>query len=156
MSKQVPQTLQQVDSAVQEIGVLERRLSDIEGELAEQVAKLQHAAAAGTQPLGAQLAQLREGVQAFAETHRDELTKKSKTVKLPSGGELKWRLRPPRLVVSAAAMKVIETLERKGFPEFVRIEKKLDKEALKKEPDTVKKIPGLSIKHGDEEFIIKP
>lgn len=154
----VPQTLVEADMDVIEIGRLKAELDQNSLQLVEGISKLQEEAAAYRESREARIEELSVGVKSFAESHRSELTEhgKTKTVPLPSGGELQWRMTPPELVVSSAVKlaTIIAALKRRGLVRFIRVKEELDKQALKKEPDVVSTVRGLSLKQ-HEEFIIK-
>ena len=151
-----PQTLEAADQDVHAIGRFDLRIAEINTDLQMDITRLQEEAAKTRQPLEDERVKLHNGVQAYAEANRNALTGgKTKTVKLPSGGELKWRITPPRLKVTGIATRIIATLKRRGLSEFVRVKEELDKEALLGQPNVVKKIRGLQIEQR-EEFVIKP
>jgi phage host-nuclease inhibitor protein Gam len=154
-SRRVPQSIDEVDRDVQEIGSLDRQIGTIDSELAEKVSQLQSEAAERRQPLTEKREELSQGVHSYAEAHKAELTKSSKTVKLPSGGVLQWRMKPPRLKISGKLESIIRALKSGGHDEFIRVKESLKRDDLKRHPDVVKKIRGLSIGQ-DEEFLIKP
>jgi phage host-nuclease inhibitor protein Gam len=142
---------------VLQIGQIERELGAIELELKAEIARLKEDAAKRRKPLEERHEALVDGVTAYAESHRDELTQggKTKTYRLPSGGELKWRLTPPALLVSSKPATVIRNLKRLGLRRFVRFKPEINKEALTERPDVVQRVPGISIVQR-EEFFIKP
>lgn len=156
-SKRVPQSIEEVDRDVLEVGQLELKLDEIDSELKAEVARLKDEAAKERKPHEDRREELVDGVTAYAESHRDELTDdgKTKTVKLPGGGELKWRLTPPALIVKSKPATVIRNLKRLGLRQFIRTKEEINKEALVERPDVVLRVPGISVTQR-EELTIKP
>lgn len=157
LSRSVPQTLAEADVCALELGRRRQQAQEKALKLEEKIRQLREVAALSDDPNNTRIEQLEEDLQSFAEAHRDELTEgKSKTIVLPSGGELQWRNKPPELAVShnVTLKTIIATLEKRGYGRFVRVKKELDKNSLKREPELVKTIRGLSIEQ-HEQFIIK-
>lgn len=154
----VPQTLEEVELEVRQIAMLRQTLRQSELDEQQQIQRIRETEAGYRRPLAEELDQRERGVQVFADSHRMELTRANqiKSIRLPSGGELLWRMTPPRLVVSSRvkAATILATLKRRGHTQFIRIKEELDKEALKKHPEVIQTIRGLSLQQ-HEEFIIK-
>lgn len=152
----VPQTLDAAAADIRAIGDLQRRLLRETAAMNDQIAAI----TANFQPalivLGENISQLQEGVQAYCEGHRAELTNegKVKTANLITG-EVQWRQRPPSVRVTGAEA-VIETLQRLGLSEFVREKQEVNKEAILNEPDKVKGVAGITVVTGVEDFVITP
>ncbi|MBU2575638.1 host-nuclease inhibitor Gam family protein, partial [Patescibacteria group bacterium] len=112
-------------------------------------------AMADAKPRQEKVSELLEGLFAFAEAHRDELTEggKRKTVEVPTG-IFGWRTTPP--AVSLRDIKsILASLVSLGLERFIRTKEEVDKEAMLKEPEVAKKVKGVSIDQR-EEFIAKP
>ena len=99
--------------------------------------------------------QFRHGIHIWAEANRSELTRdgKTKTVKL-AAGEISWRVRPPKVRITGEGI-VAEALKRLGLERFLRTKQEVDKEALLREPEAAKAIPGVTISQR-EDFVVVP
>lgn len=133
----------------------QREIDQIEATLNKAVEKLTAQAMKAAKPYQEKKAQLVEGLFVFALGNREELTEggKHKTVKLPTGS-LSWRLTPPKVNITSKE-KVLKALKRLGLKRFIRIQEEIDKEAMLREPEEVKKVTGASITQ-QEEFVVKP
>ena len=146
---------EEVDVAIAEIGKAQRERIRIEAEMNGELAAIKARYEAEAAPYAAIIAGLSEGVRTWCEARRHELTRdgRIKTHKF-AAGEVSWRMRPPRVRVSAEGI-VIEMLKRLGLDRFIRRKEEVDKEAILREPDAVQGVRGLSISQG-EDFVIKP
>jgi len=151
----VPQSLEDVNAAIAEIGHCQRTRDVIQAAMNEDLAKRRSTFETEAKPYADRIAELTRGVATYCEAHRDELTKggKTKTARLATG-EVSWRMRPPS-VVMRGAQAVIETLKKLKLDRFLRVKIELDKEAVLAEPEAVDGIKGLSISQ-KEDFVIKP
>lgn len=151
----VPQSIEEVTEAIAQIGIAQRARARIEAEMNDELAKVKERYEMQAKPHSEVIAEFRRGVQLYCEAHRDELTRggKSKTVNLASG-EVKWRMRPPSVVVRGADL-VIELLRSMGLCRFLREKVEVNKEAILAEPDAVRDVPGISIRQG-EDFVVLP
>jgi len=151
----VPQNLDGAAEFVRQIGERQRFIDKIQLQADAEAGKLRTKAMADITPLQEEIAQLVEGLFAFAESHRKELTKdgKHKTVILPTG-QFGWRMTPWAVHISNTKS-VVVILEKLGLKRFIRIEKVPDKEAMLKEKEVAEKVRGVSIKR-HEDFVVKP
>ncbi len=96
-----------------------------------------------------------EGLFAYAEAHRDELTNhgKRKTVEVPTG-TFGWRMTPPAVTLRGIEQ-ILGSLKSLKLGRFIRTQEEVDKEAMLKEPDVAKTVKGVSIGQ-HEEFVAKP
>lgn len=142
-----------------------RVMGDLQREFERTRATMNDAIAAITQHHQPELAALTErilalqtGVQAWCEAHRIDLCgegdKLGKTANLVTG-EVSWRIRPPSVTVRDVDG-VLDTLLRMGLGRFVRVKNEPNKEAMLNEPDAVRGIAGITIKSGQEDFIVTP
>lgn len=138
------------------LGAIKREIALHEAALEEDVVSLKAKAEISAKPLAAEADTLFRGLQIYAEANRGTLTDggRTKTVKLATG-ELLWRLRPPGVRLRDVAT-VIETLQRLGLSQFLRVKHEVNKEALLAAPAQAAKIPGVSIGSAGEEFIAEP
>lgn len=143
----------EADETVRRIGELQRQREAIATRMNDTLASAKAAAEIEAAPINAAIKELSHGVQVWAEAHRDALCKGGKTVKL-GNGELRWRLRPPSVVVRGAGM-VVEALKRLGLNRFVRVKEEIDKAAILADPQAVQDVKGLQVSQG-EDFVIVP
>ncbi len=151
----VPKDLRETARFIAEIAKAQRALDRINAKLNERVAALKERAAQEARPHEERIAALRDGIFAFAEAHRKELTEngKKKTITLPTGS-FSWRLTPPAVSVRGAK-KVIALLKAAGLSQFIRVKESINREAILHDPSPVAGIKGISISQ-KEEFVIKP
>ena len=91
----VPQSLEDVNAAIAEIGHCQRTRDVIQAAMNEDLAKRRSTFETEAKPYADRIAELTRGVATYCEAHRDELTKggKTKTARLATG-EVSWRMRP--------------------------------------------------------------
>ncbi|MBU2109661.1 host-nuclease inhibitor Gam family protein [Patescibacteria group bacterium] len=151
----VPKSLDEAAEFLAQMGKEQRATDVIQSGLNAEVDRLKAKAMAGAKPHQDKISQLVEGLFAFAEAHRDELTDhgKRKTVEVPTG-TFGWRMTP--LSVSLRdAESILKSLRSLGLQRFIRIKEEVSKEAMLKEPDVAKTVKGVSISQR-EEFVAKP
>lgn len=151
----VPQSAEDLNNAVYEIGMLQRKRDAIATAMNDQLAVVRAEFEAMAKPHADRLADLTRGVATYCEAHRDVLTNggKIKTARLASG-EVSWRMRPPSVSARGGAA-VIDMLKRLGLTKFLRVKEELDKDAILADPKAVEGIKGLTISQR-EDFVIKP
>lgn len=151
----VPQTMNELNDAVAEIGAAQRERTRIETEMNDALAEVRANSELLAKPYAQRIADLSQGVKVYCEAHRDELTKggRTKTARLATG-EISWRMRPPSVVVRGMEA-VVDALRRLKQDRFLRVKTELDKDAILAEPEAVAAIKGLSISQ-KEDFVIKP
>lgn len=151
---QVPQSLEEAAELVRELGACEREIAAANKALNDQVAALQAAAVVESQPHLDRRSQLLRAIAAFAEANRQALTGggKTKTVKLPGGGELGWRFTPPKVTVSKAE-DAIAWMKAHRMRRFIRTKPEVNREALLADPKAAARIPGVSISRTEELWV---
>ncbi|MCK3654886.1 host-nuclease inhibitor protein Gam [Pasteurellaceae bacterium Macca] len=149
-------TVEQVQSAIKEIGDLSREHTRLTTEMNDLIGETSEKFAPQLTQLKNEIEPLQQAVQEYCEAHREELTEngKSKTATFITG-EVQWRARPPSVSIRGADS-VLESLNRLGLGRFIRTKNEINKEALLNEPDVAKGIAGITIKQGVEDFVIKP
>ena len=151
----VPKSLDEAAQFLAQIGEEQRATDTIRLDLNTTVDKLKTQAMADDEPHQKKISELVEGLFAYAEAHRDDLTDdgKRKEVKVPTG-IFGWRMTPP--AVSLRDVKsILESLKSLRLKRFIRIKEEVNKDAMLKEPDLAKTVKGVSISQR-EEFIAKP
>ena len=151
----VPKNLEEAAGFLAEIGQEQRATDKIRSGLNAKVDELKAKAMADGEPHQEKISQLVEGLFAFAEAHRDELTDggKRKTVEVPTG-TFGWRMTPPSVKLRDVES-ILESLKALKLKRFIRTKEEVDKEAMLKEPETAKTVKGVSISQ-HEEFVAKP
>ena len=152
----VPQTRDDAAADIRKIGDLQRRSLRIATEMNDAIAHITAQYQPGLDTLGNQLNLLQEGVQAYCEAHRNDLTNdgKVKTANLITG-EVQWRQRRPSVRISKSEV-VLETLARLGLSRFIRKVEEVNKTAILDEPEAVKGVAGITVVTGVEDFVITP
>ena len=152
----VPQTKDDAAADVRTIGDLQRQSLRAATEMNDAIAAITQNFQPRLEALSEQLKTLQDGVQAYCEAHRAELTdgNRVKSANLITG-EVQWRQRPPSVSVRGAEA-VIEALKRLGLGKFVRTKDEINKEAILNEPDAVRGVAGITVVTGVEDFVITP
>ncbi|HEY1502946.1 MAG TPA: host-nuclease inhibitor Gam family protein [Stellaceae bacterium] len=147
----VPQSFDEARDFILEIGKQQRVRTLLETEMNNQLEDLRRRFERDAGVYSAKIKQLSEGLAIWAAANRAVLTKdgKTKTAVLATG-ELRWRMTPPAVTIRGVK-DVIAALATR----FIRTKEEVDKEAILKEPDAVKGIPGITITQR-EEFVIVP
>ncbi len=151
----VPRSLEETSEFVRQIGEKQRQISRREDEANEAIEKLKKAAANRIKVWEDEIELLRDGVYAYAESNRIELTKDGsfKTIDMPSG-QIGWRLTPPSVSIRNWE-EVLKNLKSMKLDRFIRLKEEADKEAMLREPKVAGAISGVKIGQR-EEFFIKP
>lgn len=152
----VPQNKDDAAADIKKVGDLMRQRIRIEADMNDRIADITQAVQPEIDVIKEKLGTLQEGVQAYCEAHRAELTNdgKSKSANMITG-EVMWRQKPPSVRLSKTDV-VIETLKRMGFGRFVRTKEEVNKDAILGEPDEVRGIAGITVVSGKEQFEINP
>lgn len=152
----VPQSKDDAAADIRKIGELQRHALRSSTEMNDAIAAITAKFQPHLEAINAQVTVLQEGVQAYCEAHRHELTNegKVKTANLITG-EVQWRQRPPSVSVRGADA-VIDALKRLGLGKFVRTKDEVNKEAILNEPDQVRGVAGITVVTGVEDFVITP
>ena len=152
----VPQTKDDAAADIRKIGDLQREFTRAQAEMNDAIAHITATYQPMLEALNEQIKTYQEGVQGYCEAHRVELTDggRVKSANLVTG-EVQWRQRPPSCSVRGADS-VIDTLERLGLAQFVRVKREINKEAILNEPDAVRGVAGITVVTGVEDFVITP
>ncbi len=145
---------EEAQSAIKQIGDLQREHTRITTELNDRIAALTESQAPRLDDLRQRLDTLQAGVQTWCEANREQLCGKGKTANLITG-EVAWRIRPPSVRVTGEES-VIDLLKRMTLGRFVRTKEQVNKEAILNEPDAVASVPGIRVISGVEDFVITP
>ncbi len=151
----VPKSLDEAAEFLAQIGEEQRATDKIRSDINTKVEKLKAKAMADVKPYQEKISQLVEGLFAYAEAHRNELTDggKRKTVEVPTG-TFGWRMTPSAVSLRDVES-ILKSLKSLGLERFIRTKEEVDKEAMLKEPDVASTVKGVSVSQR-EEFIAKP
>jgi phage host-nuclease inhibitor protein Gam len=139
----VPQTREQAEKLLMEIGLLQAKAGGYQVKCDERVASVRQAFAELVAPVNDDIEAKFQALATYAESHRGELLKgNAKSVKLATG-VLEWRFNPPSIGLTKVA-EVLKQLKAKGLTQYIRITEEVDKEALLKAGET--KVGELGIK----------
>lgn len=150
-----PQTRDEAAAMLRTIGEAAREVARIEADMNDELARIKEAAEAKAAPYRTTSAQMTEGLKTWCEAHRAELTDGGKRKFADLGtGKVEWRFSPPRVTIRGieAALAAIKTL---GLP-FLRTKEEIDKEAMLREPDKARLVPGVTIGSEGETFSVEP
>ena len=150
------QAREEVEVAIKNIGDLQRELQRKMTAQNDELAAITERYAPELQAIKEQLEPMQDAVQAWCESHRDELTQhgRTKTANFNTG-DVQWRQRPPS-VNARGIPTILENLKELGLTQFIRTKEELNKDAILNEPELAKAVAGISIKTGVEDFIITP
>jgi phage host-nuclease inhibitor protein Gam len=124
------ETLEDVNSALRELGLLEREIETIDAGAQKQIGDIKAAAAKQGEPLRKKIAELSAKIGAFAEYNKADLFKDRKSVDLTFG------VFGFRKSTSISVKKTtVALLEKLLLDKYVRVEKQPDKEAMKEMDD---------------------
>lgn len=149
-----PASLAEAEELLAEIGRKQREVQRIEAAMSDRMAEIKAASEAEAGPLTESIEAGFASLQAWAEAHRSTLLERDrKTVRIATG-ELGWRTTPPSVRVTGAKA-VLTALRALGLDRFIRTKEELDKEAIRREPEAIAHVKGVSLVQ-QEEFWVKP
>lgn len=150
------QSKAEVMENITQIGLKQREISRLEAEMNDKIAQLTEQYKDDILKLQLEVQTLTHQAQIWCEQNRNSLLEdKGKTANLLTG-EVSWRFRPAKVVLSEKEAQVIEQLEQLGLVQFVRVKKNVNKDAVLADPQAVKDIAGITIVSNVEDFIITP
>lgn len=152
----VPVDRWEAERMLDRVGALMRDATMRQAALDEAVAELKARAEQEAKQPKAELEDLIRGIQTWAEANRETLTdgNRTKTVRLATG-DIAWRARPPRVVVTNADA-VVELMLSQGLERFVRTKRELDRDRMLAEPAAAGAVPGVRIGSAGEDFVVTP
>ena len=152
---EAPQSREETQSWIKALGDTQREHARLTHDLNDKIAELTDEAKPALNALAERSAALQQGIQAWCEANRAELTAGGgKTVNLITG-EVSWRQRPPSIAVRGVEA-VLENLRTLGLARFIRQKEEVNKEAMLNEPDIAATIAGITVVRGKEDFVIVP
>ncbi|MFC2599678.1 MAG: host-nuclease inhibitor Gam family protein [Treponema lecithinolyticum] len=118
-------TIEDVDLALKEIGLLERELEVIDAEAHKQISEAKEKAAGKGEPLRKRIAEVSAKIGAFAEYNKDELFKDKKSIELTFGV---FGFRKSTCV--SVKKTTVELMQKLGLDSFLRIKTEPDKDKM--------------------------
>jgi len=152
----VPQTREQADALIGEIGAAQRSIDEIAARLEEDIARLKQLAAAAAAPYAARIEAHFAAVTAWASANKDALLEgKRRSVELPQG-VIGWRWGNPTVKIARGKEDdVVATLQRLRLNKLLRVEVSVDKPAVLKYRGLIEGIEHITIEQA-ENFFLKP
>lgn len=153
----VPQSNDEANASIERIGKLRRELARREADMNDEIARSKSHYEANAKHIKDELKGHLEGVQAFCESRRAELTEtgKRKSYRF-AAGVVRWALTPPVIKLRDVAAVVERIQARKAWARrFLRVKTEVNKEALLDHPKIVEQIDGVTIGQ-KEEFSVEP
>jgi phage host-nuclease inhibitor protein Gam len=120
------ETLEDANSALRELGLLEREIETIDGEAQKSIGELKAAAAKRGEPLRKKIAELSGKLHAYADYNKVDLFKDRKSVDL-TFGVFGYR----KSTAISVKKTTVALLEKLKLDKYIRIEKQPDKDAMK-------------------------
>lgn len=152
---QVPQSKDEADEMIKELGETRRHVARIQADMNDQLASIKEEFEKDAEPFKERGKELMSGLEDWCSANRQELTKgKVKFIQFKNG-EVKWRLRPPRVALRGVDA-IIDNLRGLGLERFIRTKEEVNKDALLNEPDVAKGVAGVTIGTEGEDFIVEP
>lgn len=153
--KGVPQTPEELNSALGAYFSAKRKLKGLKSRLDERIKKVKDQYGLKMKSISAEVEELKQNITSYSESHRAELTADGTKHAKFSHGTVRWQLGNWTHIVSTSDNDVIAELERTGRGEYVIIDKRLDAQALIRDRDQLGDVEGLSFKR-EERFYIDP
>lgn len=156
VAQAVPQTREEADRLLGEIGALTREVERIEADLTDTVALAKESAKEKAAPLADALKSKFAALTAWAEANKSELLQGKRRSLTLTQGMIGWRWGNPAVKVGRGQDEaVVSTFTRLGLSDLLRVETSLDREAILKRPEAIEGIAGISIEQV-ESFFAKP
>lgn len=152
---QAPQSREEAAACVRLIGEASRAIARLEADMNDDLARIKEKAEAAAEPYRVVARDMTIGLKAWCDANRAALTDGGKRKFADLGtGRVEWRLAPPKVTIRGleAALAAIKTL---GLP-FLRSKEEIDKEAMLREPDKARLVPGVTIGSAGEMFAVEP
>lgn len=152
----VPQSREEVNTAIGEIGTLTRDRTVLEAEMNAKISAIQAEYGEQVAPLNARIELLSNGVSSWCQMYRPQLTQDGQ-VKFHdfATGRVNWHFTPWSVAVRGVE-EVIKLLRRKRLSRYLRTKVEIDKASLLKDREKLDgKIEGITFKQ-EEVFSISP
>ncbi|MGG4624334.1 host-nuclease inhibitor Gam family protein [Serratia odorifera] len=151
-----PRNRDDIAEAIKRLGELDREMSALENELNEKISQLTDRYMTSIKQSKSQYQRLYQDIAIWCEANKERLLTDDgkKSVNLITG-EVKWRIRPPAVIVNDP-QQALAALKRFGLNQFIRTRETINKEAILHQPEQIKGIAGIAILEGQEDVIVTP
>ena len=139
----------EVNDALRSIHEYEHALTEMGVDMSRRIDAVKAEYTKSAEPLQKRVKQLETDVQEYVEAHREDMAGKSRQLTF---GRVGFRQSTRLILANAKVPQAIATLLAMGRRELVKTEQKLDKEALKQQPEEVLEAVGAYLKTTDEFF----
>lgn len=137
----------EVNDALRSIHEYEHALTEMGVDMSRRIDAVKAEYTKSAEPLQKRVKQLETDVQEYVEAHREDMAGKSRQLTF---GRVGFRQSTRLILANAKVPQAIATLLAMGRRELVKTEQKLDKEALKQQPEEVLEAVGAYLKTTDE------
>ena len=139
----------EVNDALRSIHEYEHALTEMGVDMSRRIDAVKAEYTKSAEPLQKRVKQPETDVQEYVEAHREDMAGKSRQLTF---GRVGFRQSTRLILANAKVPQAIATLLAMGRRELVKTEQKLDKEALKQQPEEVLEAVGAYLKTTDEFF----
>lgn len=151
----IPESTQEVNKLIQEIGEFQARKQKIKQEEAEEMKKIRNRTKRRLTQGQRAIKRRFKGLYIFYQTHRNILFKEAKTKIIKfTAGEIGMYKPSPKVRIRSKK-KVIKALEMANLKKFLRIIPEINKEAILADPRGISGISGIKVVQ-KEKFKVRP
>ena len=148
-----PADLQEAQELLQQIGVLDRAVTDMEADCEAKVTELKQGMEAAATAINDGIEMRFRALQAYVEVNREELIPKGRESVIWPAGTVGFRKTPLAVSLAKAKLKdIARSLMRRKLAHCLRFETKIDKDALKAVRGKVENIDGITFSSRTEFF----
>lgn len=148
-----PADLQEAQELLQQIGVLDRAVTDMEADCEAKVTELKQGMEETATIINGRIVARFRALQAYVEVHRGELIPKGRESVAWPAGTVGFRKTPLAVSLAKAKLKdIARSLMRRKLAHCLRFETKIDKDALKAVRGKVENIDGITFSSRTEFF----
>lgn len=152
----VPQSRDEAATHVRMIGDASRAVARIEADMNDRLAAIKEEHEAKAEPFRSLVGSLTEGLRTWCDANREALTDGGARKFADLGtGRVEWRKLPPKVTIKGVEA-TLEAIRKLGLLAFLREKFEIDKEAMLREPDKARLVPGVSIGSEGETFTVEP
>lgn len=130
MAVAVPQSRAEFETLAARLGDLMRKIDRVNSKAADAVVQANLAAKMETDALEREAKAVWKQVASYAEAHRSELLPEDRKSVTLAAGTIGWRMSTPSVKFDRPEEEIIEDLEDAGRAEFLRVDTKIDKQAI--------------------------
>lgn len=161
------ESVTEVESAIKDIGDLQREKSELENSANSKIQALQEELAKEIEPLNGKINSIAYGVKAFSDKNRASLMKDKKSLEMPTG-TIAYRSKPARVLTKFTQKYLAAILEKNGLTKyyegvvkkfekiFLNVKLELDKTSILNNQEKAGELIDVEIENDVERFYIKP